>query len=181
MTFMIDTVSQNRVKYYNIVWVKLSQHTWVSHMSSTYHTPLRWPPVIQLGRPPLRSEVRRFPTAFAQPALHFTSHWLILFTITVIVHAMLSKSDASFIDNLSTRIITNFRNDVSSLGRWRGQSHFSLCSNYNCDLFQTFPKEFIEGNPLIFLNFEWINIPKLKIFINGEHFWWTRIFIRIGN
>jgi hypothetical protein len=31
--------------------------------------------------------------------------------------------------------------------------------------FQTFTKDFIDGNPQIFLNFEWINIAKLKIFI----------------
>jgi hypothetical protein len=31
--------------------------------------------------------------------------------------------------------------------------------------FQTFTKDFIDGNPQIFLSFEWINIAKLKIFI----------------
>ena len=36
------------------------------------------------------------------------------------------------------------------------------------DRFQTFPKDFIDRNPHIFLNFEWINIHKLKIFIESE-------------
>jgi hypothetical protein len=35
-------------------------------------------------------------------------------------------------------------------------------------IFQTFPKDFIDRNPQIFLNFEWINVPKLKIFIESK-------------
>ena len=38
-------------------------------------------------------------------------------------------------------------------------------SNASIDYFQTFTKDFIDANPQIFLNFEWINIAKLKIFI----------------
>lgn len=36
------------------------------------------------------------------------------------------------------------------------------------DLFQTFPKDFIDENPQLFLDFEWINVPKLKIFIESK-------------
>ena len=41
------------------------------------------------------------------------------------------------------------------------------------DQFQTFPKDFIDRNPQIFLDFEWINVSKLKIFIESE---WNAYF-----
>ena len=73
------------------------------------------------------------------------------------MHRMLSELDTGFIDNLSTRMITNFHNDVCSLV-------------IPCDLFQTFPREFIDGNPRIFLKLEWTDVPKLKRFFEGEDF-----------
>ena len=86
---------------------------------------------------------------------------------------MLSELDASFIDNLSMRTITNFRNDVCSLGGDVANLAL-LCAcvlTMTCSLlFQTFTREFIDGNPQIFLNFEWINVPKLKTFIEGDVF-----------
>ena len=76
---------------------------------------------------------------------------------------MLSKSDTSFIDILSTRTITDFCNDVHMTVPMTWPSSNAHYPNYS--YFQTFTKDFIDGNRQIFLNFEWINIAKLKIFI----------------
>jgi len=46
---------------------------------------------------------------------------------------------------------------------------------------KTFPKDFIEGNPQIFLNFDWINVPKLKMFIEGEDFYRREFSAIFGN
>ncbi|KIK03679.1 hypothetical protein K443DRAFT_121332 [Laccaria amethystina LaAM-08-1] len=40
-----------------------------------------------------------------------------------------------------------------------------MLSILTIDYFRTFTKDFIDVNPQIFLNFEWMNIAKLKIFI----------------
>src|ERR1700678_3361916 len=77
---------------------------------------------------------------------------------------MLSESDVTFIDNLSMRVITTFRNDV-----WSPCRGILLVLNIlTVDQFQTFPKDFIDRHPQIFLDFEWINVSKLKIFIESE-------------
>ena len=36
------------------------------------------------------------------------------------------------------------------------------------EIFQTFLMNFIDKNPQVFLDFEWINVPKLKIFIESK-------------
>lgn len=50
----------------------------------------------------------------------------------------------------------------------RDVASYSVLNMLTVDLFQTFPKDFIDRNPQIFLNFEWINVSKLKKFIESE-------------
>ncbi|KAG6913688.1 hypothetical protein DXG01_005156 [Tephrocybe rancida] len=53
-----------------------------------------------------------------------------------------SPDDQDFLDNVITRDLKCFRNSI-------------------------FPKEFIESHPTIFLDSEWVDIPKLKAFLTG--------------
>lgn len=91
-----------------------------------------------------------------------TNHWFSPHNF-IFRTKMFTDGNISLLDNLLSRVLKDFRHEVAKL-RYSHNKHKILFLSS-----QTFSRDLISNNAQIFLNDRWINIPKLKEFIQRKN------------